>query len=301
MIDCGHRLRDDRFWSPSLHFWGEFFDLLALSNLDEDHICNFEFLLRNVRIGQILSNPTIGAGELSHLKSDGMGAGARAVASWMTNPFKRPPAPLPDFGPVRIRWYYNPFVPGVSNETNDLSLAISAEYGGFKILFSGDMEKAGWQELLRNPSFCHDLMGTNIFVASHHGRESGQCAELFTWLRPEIIVVSDDEKKHETQETSGWYAERCTGATVIGDPGRRRYFVTTRNDGSMRIYVGPTGAWVLQPVEVQDWPVTPPPSFRSRPNMRLLSDVNSHARSASIGLGLGFSHPFLQRRIGLKS
>jgi beta-lactamase superfamily II metal-dependent hydrolase len=295
IIDCGHRLGDNRFWSPSLHFRGEFFDLLALSNLDEDHICNFEFMLRNVRIGQILSNPTIGAGELSHLKKDGMGAGARAVANWMSNPFKGPPAPLPDFGPVKIRWYYNPFVPGVSTETNDLSLVIFAEYCGFKIMFSGDMEKVGWQRLLRYPSFCYELIGTNIFVASHHGRENGQCAELFTWLRPEIIVISDDEKEHQSQETTGWYAERCTGAIVIDDPRQRRFVMTTRKDGSMRVDVFPNGAWILQSMHVQDWPVGPPRISRPAGGLGLPTAFSPAFKPASAGLGLGVSNPFLQR------
>jgi beta-lactamase superfamily II metal-dependent hydrolase len=192
MIDCGIRLKDGRFWSPSLHFRGEFFDLLALSNLDEDHICGFDSMLERTRIGQILSNPSIGALELSRLKKDGMGAGARAVATWLANP--GPPAPFPDFGPAKIRWYCNSFFSGVANETNDLSLVIVIEYCGFKIVFSGDMEAAGWQRLLCDPSFCCDLVGTSIFVASHHGRENGQCAELFNWVWPELIVIADDEK-----------------------------------------------------------------------------------------------------------
>jgi hypothetical protein len=298
MIDCGSRLRNDRFWSPSLHFWGECIDLLALSNLDEDHICSFDFMLRSARIGQILSNPTVGVQELSGLKKDGMGAGARAIASWMANPFKAPPAPLPDFGPAKIRWYYNPFVPRITNETNDLGLVVVIECFGFKIIFSGDMEKAGWQRLLRNPTFCYDLYGTNIFVASHHGRENGQCAELFTGLRPEIIIISDDEKKYESQETDSWCAERCTGAIVIADPKQRRYVMTTRRDGSMQIDVASDGSWTLRPLQVQDWPVTPPSPSRSASGLGLLSKVDPGSKSVPTGLGLGFSNPFLQRRFG---
>jgi beta-lactamase superfamily II metal-dependent hydrolase len=295
MIDCGVRFQHDRFWSPSLHFRGEYFDVLALSNLDEDHVSDFDFMLKNSRVGQILSNATVGARELRHLKRDGMGAGARAVATWMANPFKNPPAPFPDFGPLQIRCYYNPFVPRVCDKTNDLSLVIVIEYCGFKIVFSGDMEETGWRRLLRHASLRSDLIGTNIFVASHHGRENGQCAELFTWLRPEIIVISDDEKKHQSQETSGWYAERCTGAIVVDDPGQRRFVMTTRKDGSMRVDVFPNGAWILQPMHVQDWPVSPPRISRPAGGLGLPAAFTPAFKPASAGLGLGVSNPFFQR------
>jgi hypothetical protein len=248
---------------------GEFFDLLALSNLDEDHICDFDSMLKNTRIGQILSNPSIGAHQLSRLKKDGMGAGGRAVASWLANP--GPPAPLPDFGPVQIRWYFNSFVTGVANETNDLSLVAVIEYCGFKIIFSGDMEKVVWQRLLRDPNFRCDLVGTKIFVASHHGRENGQCAELFNWLRPDLIVISEDARKYDSQDTDSWYAERCTGAIVMDDPQQRRYVMTTRKDGSMQIVVAPNGSWILQPMQVQGWPVAPPPISRRAGGRGLLS------------------------------
>jgi beta-lactamase superfamily II metal-dependent hydrolase len=260
MIDCGNRIKDDRFWSPSLHFRDEFFDLLALSNLDEDHICSFDSMLKSTRIAQILSNPSIGALELSLLKKDGMGAGALAVANWLANP--GPPEPLHDFGPTKIRWHYNSFVTGVANETNELSLVLFIEYCGFKVIFSGDMEKPGWQKLLCDPSFRRDLVGTTMFVASHHGRENGQCAELFNWFRPELIVISDDEKKYDSQDTNSWYAEHCTGAIVIADPRQRRYVMSTRKDGSMQIDVASNGSWILQPMQVQDWPVAPLPISR---------------------------------------
>ena len=52
-------------------------------NLDEDHLSNFPLLKHYVRIGGILSNPTIGARELRLLKPGGMGPATRAVESWL--------------------------------------------------------------------------------------------------------------------------------------------------------------------------------------------------------------------------
>lgn len=298
MVDCGARLRDGRYWSPSLHFGGQRIDVLALLNLDEDHICNFGFMLTGTKIGHILSNPTVGVDELRSIKKDGMGPGAQAFASWMTHPFKAAPMPVPDFGPVRIWWYYNRFVRGMVNETNNLSLVLFVEYAGFKLVFSGDMEKTGWHYMLRSPAFRASLFGTNIFVASHHGRRNGQCAELFEWFRPEIIIISDDDKQYDSQETGDWYAQRCMGAVVVADPTQRRYVMTTRRDGSMQIDVKPDGSWTLRPIQVADWPVTPPQRSQPTSGIGLLSQFGLGYDSASSGFGLGLGKRFLQPRTG---
>ena len=257
MIDCGDRLENGRWWAPSMHFYGQSIDLLALMNLDEDHLSNFELLSRYVGVGQILSNPTIGAGELLQLKKDGMQLGTRAVYRWMLNPFKRV-APALDLGGVQVRCYFNPFIPLVSSETNNLSLVLIIQLGYFKIVFSGDLEASGWRELLdRSPQFAADLAGTSIFVASHHGRADGRCAELFDFFTPEIVVFSDAARQFESQDTDDWYRQRCLGAVVIADPPQRRYVVTTRNDGDMRIDVFPDGSWTWLPVKIQDWEIRP--------------------------------------------
>ena len=292
MIDCGVRIRDGRFWAPSLHFFRERLEVLALLNLDEDHIRDFGFMLRSTTIDQIVSNPTIGARELRVLKEDGMGPGTEAVAHWMVN-YRGASVPLLDFSPMTVRWYYNSFIPKIATDANDLSLVIFVEFGRFKIVFSGDIEKAGWRQLLLNPDFRRDLIGTTIFVASHHGRKNGQCAELFDRLRPELIIISDDEKKYGSQETTDWYAERCTGAIVVADPRQRRYVMTTRKDGSMQIDVTPEGLWFLQPIEVQDWPLSSPPTSRPAVGLGLASGFGLGFSSESKGIGLGLANPFL--------
>lgn len=156
-----------------------------------------------------------------------------------------------------IKWYYNGFIPGATNKTNDLSLVVIVQFGAFKIVFAGDLEVSGWRRLLSHPDFRFDLIGTNIFVASHHGRASGCCTELFDWLLPEIVIISDDERQYESQDTDDWYRNRCLGAAGIANPLERRYVMTTRKDGSMKIDVSVDGRWILHPVSVRDWPRKP--------------------------------------------
>jgi len=111
---------------------------------------------------------------------------------------------------------------------------VVAQFGAFKVVFAGDLEVAGWRRLLALPSFRQDLIGTSVFVASHHGRESGCCTELFDLFRPQLVISSDDERQFDSQDTDDWYRNRCTGAIFAENTLARRYVATTRKDGSMR-------------------------------------------------------------------
>ena len=273
MLDSGDRWGDDRFWTPSLHFFRETIDLLGLMNLDEDHLSDFGNVIHDCTVPWILSNPTVGPREFATLKKDGMGLGAQAVAAWLAQPKNPTTGPQPDFGDVQIRWYYPFFIPGIENKTNDLSLAVIAQFGAFKILFSGDLEIAGWRRLLAIPAFRRDVQDVSVIVASHHGRESGCSTELFELSRPQLVIISDDQRQYDSQDTDGWYRTRCAGAVFV--PNERRYVATTRKDGSMRIDVTAEGRWTIQRTTVRDWPRTKPPP---RPRFDLGS-------LAALGLG----------------
>jgi hypothetical protein len=65
MLDCGDRWGDDRFWTPSLHFFRQTIDLLALMTLDEDHLSDFKNVMQDCTVPWILSNPTVGPREFA--------------------------------------------------------------------------------------------------------------------------------------------------------------------------------------------------------------------------------------------
>jgi beta-lactamase superfamily II metal-dependent hydrolase len=273
MLDCGQRWDDRTFWTPSLHYFNQTIDLLALLNLDEDHVRDFDSVMRNCTVPWVLSNPTIGPSEIAVLKKDGMGSGARAVAGWLARPKGTAQGAEPDFMPVQIRWYYGFYVPGAPNTTNDLSLMVVAQFGAFKIVFAGDLEVAGWRRLLSLPSFRQDLICTSVFVASHHGRESGYCTELFDLFRPQLVIISDDERQFDSQDTDDWYRDRCAGAIFAQNPNMRRYVATTRKDGSMRIDVDAAGRWWIRRVLVRDWPRNPIPASPRRSGLGALASL----------------------------
>jgi beta-lactamase superfamily II metal-dependent hydrolase len=285
MLDCGDRLGEETFWTPSLHYFKDTIDILALMNLDEDHISDFKGMAEDCTVPWILTNPTIGAREFALLKQDGMGRGAKALAAWLSRPRGVPGVAQPDFGAVQIRWYYPFYIPGAVNKTNDLSLVVVAQFGNFKIVFTGDLEAAGWRRLLALPEFRADVAGTTVFVASHHGRESGRCDELFDLMRPQLVIISDNEHQYDSQDTNGWYRSRSEGAFFAHNALERRYVATTRKDGSMRLDVDAANRWTIQRVSVRDWSRKPSAPARTE-GRGALSELFGSGLNQPFGEGL---------------
>jgi beta-lactamase superfamily II metal-dependent hydrolase len=102
----------------------------------------------------------------------------------------------------------------------------------FKILFPGDLEKPGWSALLQRADFRAELAGTDVLMASHHGRESGYCEELFKHFTPSCVVISDKAKEHKTQETVPDYRKVvCNTGVKVRATMKDRHVLTPRRDG----------------------------------------------------------------------
>ena len=128
-------------------------------------------------------------------------------------------------------------------DTNNLSQAYFIKYGGFQILFPGDLERNGWRAHLLDTAFVASLRETTILVASHHGRESGFCEEVFKFLKPRAVVISDKSIVHSTQEFVPDYRSIVTpqDGIVVEGCASRRHVLTTRRDGDILFSVGPEG------------------------------------------------------------
>lgn len=119
------------------------------------------------------------------------------------------------------------------DDLNNLSLVTFLHYGDIHAIFPGDLEASGWRSLLRDSGFCAELARVNLFIASHHGRQNGFCEEVFHFCRPELVVISDSAMQYASQEITARYAARATGVNFGSE---RRRVLTTRCDGTIRIY-----------------------------------------------------------------
>ncbi len=231
MWDCGHQ--DDYRPSTFLPKSGiDKIDIFFVTNYDEDHISDLPMLRqnKNISIESLCRNQSIDAHRLRILKeqsghiSDAMESMLGMIQTYTGGP-PQPPLSFPN---VRFTTYYNTF--DVFEDTNNCSLITFLTCNGLKFVIPGDVEKDGWLNLLKNIRFQNELKDVNIFIASHHGRESGYCKEVFDLCAPRAVIFSDSNIQHDTQEMSSTYAKHCAG---INFKEQTRRVLSTRNDGSL--------------------------------------------------------------------
>lgn len=262
MLDCG--LCSDRKWYPSVMYHGQRIDTLMLMNLDEHHCEDLPYLWQNCGIGAVVSNPTVDAHALRAMKAEcGMRDGVTTAVNILAH---FGPGFLGewshDLGGVGWHVFWNRYGADFT-DTNNLSLAAFIRFGPVTILFGGDLERAGWRQLLKSPLFRAKLATVNVYVASHHGRENGCCSEVFDICRPDLVIFSDGRKQSCTQETRDWYASRTTGITDLTKPtglfGIRpvRKVMTTRRDGTITINVSTDGSYSVLGDRMNQRPALP--------------------------------------------
>lgn len=236
MIDCGHNATTG--WQPGSYLRSigvQRLEKLVITNYDEDHVSGLINLLDNVFVENITRNTAVTPLQIKQLKSeDGMGRGIDRLVQELTTKFLPPgvTAPRtypPAFAGISERYFFH--APSDFDDENNLSLIAKLNCAGLNIMFTGDMERAGWLKMLQRQDFISALPGTDIYIASHHGRLSGYCEEMFAFFSPTFVVVSDKSMAHRTQETKDLYRKHTVGGTFAGETGRR--FITTRSDGDL--------------------------------------------------------------------
>jgi beta-lactamase superfamily II metal-dependent hydrolase len=192
----------------------------------------------NVDVQWLWRNRSVSAGTLSRLKSqNGMGPGIGRLAYAIDQVFTGDGSSRqPVFQGLhhRLAFSYPTF-----DDENNLSMAIFLSCHGVGVMFTGDLEKPGFAELLKDELFGCALQSTNVYIASHHGRENG-CSKDVAKLLTNVyyVVISDKGYEHETQDTLSFYYKIAKG----GHFGlQTRYVLTTRNDGRILFDFSPQG------------------------------------------------------------
>jgi beta-lactamase superfamily II metal-dependent hydrolase len=247
MIDCGHNSTTG--WRPSVFLRDTIgrshIDYLLITNADQDHLSDLSTLFGSgITVGNLFTNTQVTPATLRWIKqrSGPVTSDAEALLQ-MRSSFGPPGSGIPfdrALGGVTVRAFNHSF-PAFTN-TNDLSCAFFIGFGPFKILFPGDLEKPGWKAHLQNPAFIAELRATTILVASHHGRESGFCEEVFQFLQPQAVVMSDKSIVHGTQEMVPQYRGKVCGDGIrLTNEPDRRHVLTTRCDGDLVFQVEENG------------------------------------------------------------
>lgn len=134
--------------------------------------------------------------------------------------------------------------PDSKYDTNKLSQIVFVSYKGVCVCIPGDLDSPAWEKLLLKDGVKSKLKETLIFVASHHGREDGYNEKIFEYCLPEVIVLSDKDIGHKTQEgQTQLYASKVKSKGVVFNDNNTnlRKTLTTRSDGNLWIRIEEDG------------------------------------------------------------
>ena len=232
LFDCGHKSYPE--FRPSAHLMANGctgVERFFVTNYDEDHISDLPHLRALLPVRTLHCNRSISTGQLRALKRQA-GPTSEAMESLlqMIDYYSgSEQAPVLDFPDITWSSFCNSYGAEFL-DTNNLSLVTFLACRGLRVIIPGDLEEAGWKKLLGNARFSEHLNQVNVFIAPHHGRESGYCREVFKICRPAIVVFSDSAVKYATQEMTNTYANHATGIQ-FNDEERR--VLTTRKDGTL--------------------------------------------------------------------
>jgi beta-lactamase superfamily II metal-dependent hydrolase len=231
MFDCGANTDPEFHPAIYLHRRGQrSTERLFITNYDQDHISDLPNVQKYISAKILHRNESISSEQLRRLKLQGgpITAAMEKLIEMMagyTGPITEPPD-LPRFDWNSFCHEYG----AEFSDTNNTSLVTFVTAGALDIVIPGDLETAGWLSHLKNSDFRAALSRVDVFIASHHGRESGYCREVFNHCKPSVVVISDGPKQFASQEMVNIYATHASGVQFNG---QHRKVLTTRSDGSI--------------------------------------------------------------------
>ena len=228
LIDCGRNFKTG--WSPALQLLRDgatSLEMLVITNYDEDHVDGLPELREHLPIQQLWRTKNVNPAQIVQLKSeDGMGNGIAELVK-MAMQYTGVSAEI-NFGNVTREMFYNP--EGSFDDENNLSAIIVLSINGKKVLFTGDMERAGFDLLMNNNKFISAVSNADVLIAPHHGRECSVHEQFLNIVRPYWTVISDKGFQYSTQETVPTYRKYSRGGLFRGE---QRQVLTTRSDGTI--------------------------------------------------------------------
>jgi len=153
-------------------------DWLILTHMDSDHIGGYESIAKVIKINNL--GLSINSGKKEEYKKIREVARNRHIN---INGLKRGQILIVDG--IKIKVLYPQKKKEVREENND-SIVLLIEYENKKILFMGDLEKEGEEELLK----LEKNLDIDILKVGHHGSVTSSTYEFIKKATPEIALIS---------------------------------------------------------------------------------------------------------------
>ena len=227
LFDCGHSATcrpSDYLWAQGIRAIRRLF----ITNYDEDHIADLRMLRQTFNIEILTRNKSVNAAQLRKLKEPPISTAMKSLIQMVERYTSKVSKEQLEPPGIQVHVFKNKYP--LFEDTNNLSLLTFLNIAGDTFVLPGDLERQGWLELLKNPDVCKLLGCASIFIASHHGRESGYCKEVFDYCHPQFVIMSDSPVQYESQEMANVYGKHASGGSLNG---QTRKVLTTRKDGNI--------------------------------------------------------------------
>ena len=222
LYDCGHNIDTD--FTPTVYLTNancSRVNWFVVSHFDEDHVADLVNLRETFPIDMLTRNRSITAAQVRALKeATGECTPAMEEMLEMLASYTQEISPVPGFPTIERSFFWNDY--GDFLDTNNLSVVMFLHTESLHVVFTGDLERAGWLKLLERKEFRDELKRVNVFIASHHGRDSGYCKEVFDYCKPALVIISDVEPDDDSMASV--YAGHASGIQWGG--GLRRVLTT---------------------------------------------------------------------------
>ncbi|THB66323.1 MAG: hypothetical protein D6B27_06780 [Gammaproteobacteria bacterium] len=76
-----------------------------------------------------------------------------------------------------------------TEEYNHCSYVLKIEYEGVKVILGGDATKESWRDILEHHG--EEELSADVFLAPHHGSPDNIEKDVFKYISPQYVVVSD--------------------------------------------------------------------------------------------------------------
>lgn len=188
MIDTGLYTEAPKLMDSLAEKGVKHLDLLVLTHPDKDHIGGAQSVLNGLTVDRLILSRATKNSEEQALLNIAMDREGLTVDIPTENETL-------EFGDLKLRIY--PAWQEEYDKTNDYSVAVLAEYAGWKFFFPGDAEKERITELLGE----YDIGDIDVYKLPHHGRDGKKADKLIERLKPEYCVVTARTPGKETAET----------------------------------------------------------------------------------------------------
>ncbi len=249
MIDAGSK--ED--FSPALYLknvWNINSVWFTLTHHDADHLTDINNIAEYLNV-YALHQPKLEIENLHELYTGEFSTPLEVFLEYRKQ-FFVPIPPMSDpsynWGGVQFATFSNDYFDFEHPNINDLSIVTFAHYMGWTFIFPGDLERPGWERLLEKAEFKEWLQRVDIFVASHHGRESGFYREVFNYCSPKLVIMSD--KSQSETSCPDDYRPFAQGLSVVNSAGESvtRKILTTRSDGAIHIDISSEGRYYISTI-----------------------------------------------------